>query len=186
MKPYLLIILFLLFHTTFAQDASHQNNNSEIVWSPETSIKWDNFQGELDPNIIGSAMTIYSIEIAPIDVMVDENDMIQGYENLTCYAKFHKNLSWTVTDNQSVLKHEQLHFDIAEIFARKLRNKFEELKAQKDARFSSYTEAYNRIWKNCRQYQMQYDKLTDHGRNLEVNNTWQVKIEEELAKTKDL
>ncbi len=33
---------------------------------------------------------------------------------------------------------------------------------------------------------MQYDKLTDHGRNLEINNTWQVKIEEELAKTKDL
>ena len=184
MKTFFLFISFIFFIPLNAQEYKNQTVDSIISWNANTLLSWNDFQGELQPNVYGSAMTIYSIDISPENVLVDENDMIQNYEELTCDAKFYKYLSWSVTNNKTILNHEQLHFDIAEVFARKLRAKFNELKILQEARFSIYMEAYETIWKNCRRFQMQYDKVTSHGINLEANRIWQQNIKKELEKSK--
>ncbi len=182
MKPLSILLSILFFFQLQAQESTNHINDSIINWSTNQSLSWDDFNGELEPTFYAAAMTTTSIDILPKDVMVDENDKIQGSEKLTCVARFHRNHSWTNSNNQDMLDHEQLHFDIAEIFARKLRKKFDELKSVKEARFTVYLEASQSNLKKCRRFQMQYDKLTNHGRDLETNKKWQQMIRSELAK----
>jgi hypothetical protein len=73
-----------------------------------------------------------------------------------------------------------LHFDIAEVYARKIREKFSSLKAQNEARFSVYQKEYNILWTECRDYQKLYDEQTDHGRKLLINGYWIKGIQDEL------
>ena len=108
------------------------------------NLSWSDFQGVVDPNTFGRAKTSYKIDIIPENVKVDEQDRIQGFEALTVDARFYKKQSWTTVpiNDTIVLGHEQIHFHIAEIFARKIRKKFINLQKNKEARFAVYSESY--------------------------------------------
>lgn len=156
-----------------------------INWEHSNTLTWNDFRGEVDKDILAAAMTSYKINLVPEAVMVDENDMIQGYENLTVVTQFYKELSWHTNDSNTLLAHEQLHFDIAELYARKIRQRFSELKIAKEARFTAYLDAYNILWKACRTYQKQYDRETAHGRNLLVNLNWEERVGKQLGEMND-
>ncbi|MCT8341206.1 DUF922 domain-containing Zn-dependent protease [Flavobacteriaceae bacterium TK19130] len=160
-------------------------NNSIIAWDSDNKLEWSDFQGEIDPDKFGSAMTSHKIEILPMNVMVDEEDNIQGYENMTVQAQFFKEKSWTATTSNYMLSHEQLHFDIAELFARKIRKRFEELKSNEIATFSKYQKAYSLLWKECRRMQIRYDKETKHGQLQDINSMWEKDIAEQLNDLKE-
>lgn len=174
--------LVLLSANLFAQKKSLKNGDTIISWKPMVKIAWSDFQGETNPATFGKAKTSYKIEIIPSNVRVDEEDRIQNYEDLTTEARFYKRQSWTTVsvNDTIVLDHEQLHFDIAELFARKIRKGFVELQKNKESRFSSYSQLYNLYWKACRKYQMDYDFETNHGRDLELNKKWSSKVKLEL------
>ena len=126
-------------------------------------------------------MTVYKIEILPKTVLVDEQGRIQGYEKMDIATYFFKKKSWTVKKNaMELLVHEQLHFDIAELFARKMRKEFYKLKKNKVDTFNAYQSVYTTLWKSCRMYQKQYDKETKHSRELVHNEEWAEKIYKEL------
>ena len=184
MNKNLLILLCLAVpFLNCAQQKSIKSVDTTISWDKNIKLKWSDFQGEIDSNLFGKAKTSYKIDIIPEDVLVDEKGNIQGFEELTVEARFYKNYSWTSVPNDDlvVLKHEQLHFDIAEFFAEKIRNKFLKLQKIKEARFSIYWENYSILWKECREFQKQFDFETDHGRNIESNKVWAKKIEEGLT-----
>jgi hypothetical protein len=83
-----------------------------IKWNENRKLTWDDFKAE--PLKMGStvAMTTthlgfsYSFANGKITYKID------------CW--FDKNKSWGLVKNDWILKHEQGHFDIAEIFARQL------------------------------------------------------------------
>jgi len=160
-------------------------NDSILEWNPKHGLSWSDFLGKPNEDVFGYAMTSYKIEIIPSDVLVDENDRIRGYENLSVKANFYKYHSWTIDRNNQLLQHEQLHFDIAELFARKMRKEFRKSQANKDAKFDTYLKHHNLFWKECRQYQIKYDNETRHGLEEEINKKWIIKINEELEAFKD-
>jgi len=164
----------------FFGHAQDNDPTSYISWDDGYQLKWTDFQGNTEGNFILAASTSYKIDLLPESVLVDENDQIQGYEKLTVVANFYKNTSWHTTNSQYILKHERLHFDIAELFARKIRKRFSELKKGKQASFAVYQDAFTLFWKECRKMQKQYDLETNHGRKLEVNEIWQTRILKEL------
>ncbi|WP_034061964.1 DUF922 domain-containing protein [Lacinutrix jangbogonensis] len=174
---YSILIFFIAF-----QNVVISQEESTISWKPTLKLSWLDFQGEVSPDVYGKANTSYKIEIVPADVLVDEQDNIQDYEKLTVDARFYKKQSWTtvLVSDTIVLNHEQLHFDIAELFARKVRKRFRELQKEKEARFSVYSKEYGVLWRACRKYQKQFDFETDHGRALDLNKTWSNKIKEAL------
>ncbi len=178
---YLLILLCFSFSSLSGQTVYTKPSNAIISWSSKKELTWNDFQGKIDPNIVANALTSYKIEIIPQNVQVDEQDRIQGYERLTVVTHFYKKQSWTTTFHDPiVLKHEQLHFDIAELYARKIRLRFSKLKSKKEARFSEYWNAYNQLWKACRMYQKQFDHETNHGRELQLNIIWEERIKQGL------
>lgn len=174
------LLLFLLGTGALSQNSYPNSDSNTIIWNQDQKLEWRDFTGVLDPNIFGNALTSYKIEIVPENVLVDAEDNIQGYENLTVVAKFYKDKSWTISQNENLLAHEQLHFDIAEVYSRMLRKKFSELKRMKEKRFSVYASAYEVLWQECRQYQKKYDSETKNGVLKVENNMWIHKIKQEI------
>lgn len=84
-----------------------------------------------------------------------------------------------------VLKHEQLHFDITELFARKLRKDISmaEFNTIKEA-LTYIKKSYKRHLKDYKKYQKQYDKEVIN-RNLKMQIIWNEKVEQLLNEYSD-
>ena len=156
--------------------------DSIIEWNHNQKLSWNDFLDKPDDNIIADALTSYKIEVIPSNVIVDEQDRIQNYHELSVKANFYKYHSWSIEKTKELLKHEQLHFDIAELYARKMRKEFVKMQNKNESRFESYLNCYNQLWKECRKLQQEYDFETNHGRLKEMNLKWINKITNELEK----
>jgi len=180
MKHYVSLLIIFLTLFAFSQDKNASENDSIISWNNERALQWSDFQGKLNPEVFAFAVTSYKIEIIPEHVIVDQDDNIQNYDVLNVVTNFYKYHSWTVSTDNDLLKHEQLHFDIAELFARKIRKRFSELKSTNEKGFSTYWKAYNTLWIACRKLQKQYDAETNHGVKKVENLKWIEKIIHDL------
>src|SRR5919112_1484552 len=96
-----------------------------IEWNAERRLTWNDFKAQPDKNSTNAALTSSSINIE-----FGYNSSGLKY-NIKC--RFDKNSSWGRIKNDYILSHEQGHFDIAEIHARKLH------KALKAYKFQSRT-----------------------------------------------
>lgn len=153
-----------------------------IPWTKSTKLSWADFKAKPNEEVFGYALTSYKVEIQPSDVLVDNENNIKKYEQLTVVANFYTNHSWVFKKSEYLLSHEQLHFDIAGLFAEKMNKEFERLKKEKVASFDSYLKVYQKLWAECRETQRAYDKETSHGQLVEENNSWIQRINEQLGK----
>jgi hypothetical protein len=97
-----------------------------------------------------------------------------------CYFNPHK--SWTKdTESAYLLKHEQLHFDITELFVRKLRAQLAKLGNDCEALSDHIEEYYQRNYKEFVAYQDRYDRESEHSLNKEKQADWEQKVARELA-----
>lgn len=169
--PGILILLFLLFYSFVL--------NEKITWSEELRLSWTDFKGIPDKSSPYVAMTnsgiVFSYQVA------SEN----GNLSLTTEveAQFHPEMSWHKPDkvNNHVLKHEQGHFNITEIHARKLRKAFEEYKVTKNYK-KELSAFFTRINRERQQMQDRYDRETNHSQNLAKEAEWQDFIHSELKR----
>lgn len=180
MRKALLIAFYLVFGVINAQDKTISSENV-IQWQEAYKLRLEDFQ-KARTSGDSYSYSAYKIEFYPSEVIVDRNDYIQGYKDLTVVAEFHMNESHFHPDYEAdLLKFEQLTFDIAELFARKIRKKFEEMKTEKERRFSAYQYEYNVLLKACKKYQSEFRKATNSGWESQKEiNTWESKIHNEL------
>lgn len=178
-----LAVLFLLLFSVQIIVAQDKLVNSENVlqWQEGYGLRVEDFQKPRQANDSYSH-TAYKIEFYPSEVLVDANDYIQGYENLTVVAEFHMDKSHFNPEYEAdLLPFEQLTFDITELYARKIRKRFEELKAKEEKRFSMYNYEYNLLWKACLEYQSEFSKASNNGWESEDKIAeWRNKIDQEL------
>lgn len=156
------------------------NGQETIKWSNDKKLTWSDFKGSPNLDVIAYAQTAYKIEILPSDVLVDDNNNIQNYEDMTVEAVFYTNESWVYEKSEYLLKHEQLHFDIAALYAYKIRMAFDTLIKEKNANFESYLKVYKKLWTKCLETQKTYDSETQHGQLVKENNEWIEKINTEI------
>jgi len=154
--------------------------NNLIHWNSGRKLSWKDFQAQPDKNSTNAALTNSSINI-------EFGYSSKGLKyNIKC--RFDQNLSWGRIKNDYILAHEQGHFDIAEIHARKLN------KAMKSYKFDNRTvgkdvnKIYDTVMKNHHAFQSQYDGETNYSRDAAQQNHWKIKIEqilEELNEYRD-
>ena len=181
MNKTIIILLFLLNCNLIIGNITRKD--SIIEWSENQKLTWADFLDTADENdAVADALTSYKIEIIPSNVKVDEQDRILNYKELTVKANFYKYHSWHIEKTDKLLEHEQLHFDIAELFARKMRKEFVKMQRENDSKFDSYSKCYSRLWRECKEMQQLYDYETNHGREKEINLEWIEKIKLELKK----
>jgi hypothetical protein len=161
--PFLLLVV--LSRISYAQDDSASQDT--IIWQPAYKLSWADFQGLPDSNSIGGAATA-----SGIGYRVFRTDTGVRVE---VYTYFSRKLSWSKRQfaTSRSLRHEQGHFDISEVFARRLRKQFSEYKVNIESIGSDLLDLYNlnhREWENI---QDQYDIETDHHRNCSKQDEWE-------------
>ena len=102
------------------------------------------------------------------------------------YAYFYPTLSWYKPDDASkiILSHEQAHFDITEIHARKLRKRIAEFEFTQNSQTESKA-LYETTEKERRAMQERFDIDTRHSRDVQQEFVWESKIARMLDELDD-
>jgi hypothetical protein len=110
----------------------------------------------------------------------------KGMIKFVVKAVFIRSRSWLKTDSEHILKHEQGHFDICEIYARKLRQRIASKKFQPSKRgFAEISALYKEVNNELQKEQDRYDRETEHSVKTEKQEFWNKKIEGDLEGLKD-
>ena len=166
-------IIALLLTTLVFVSYTHPKDPNRILWSKDRPLTWFDFKAPAKQNQGYDAMTEYSIDY----------DQVNNRTGVFCY--FEKSKSWRIKKQETdyLLKHEQYHFNIAEIYARKLRKQIIELKLMDDQK--ELKKAYNKIFNECSKAQNNYDKETSHSRNSEAQAKWEKDMDIQMQELND-
>ncbi len=158
-----------------------QSTNS-ILWEDEFLLSWSDFQGHPDENHPMKAMTAAGASVQ----RKGERSGNKVTIHYTVCTVFSPKKSWVKDDEPSdaLLAHEQLHFDIAELFTRKLRKRIQTFAFTANFQ-EEYKEIYQKINQERNDYQILYDKVTDHSRNKEAQVEWVQKVTTEIQSLSD-
>src|SRR5436190_457537 len=108
---YLILFVTILFCFSFYKE------DEVISWSKDRKLTWADYKGKPQRRF-AAASTVYSLGRK---VIMQSNGTTAAQINAYFYCDDSwKKESWI---NESVLAHEQKHFDIVELFARKIRKK---------------------------------------------------------------
>lgn len=175
MKKRLLLALAVpLLLTTCAIDSSWAQDF--IVWQPGVKLKWDDFLAKPERHNRASALTTSGIHYHG---EVNDSDVVD-----TIAAIFYEDQSWVRHRSDRLLLHEQGHFDITEIYARRLRKRIMEIPVRSDKPEFQLPLIYYVVEAERRKTENLYDEETDHGKNEEGQSRWNDKIRTELDSLK--
>ena len=173
-------IKYVLFFSLFIILGFNDSQDYEtIAWSPENILTWEDFKGKAPDNDRAAATTAsgisYQFSTSGSSGEIELDYLVSTF--------FYPNKSWYQPSlcDSLILSHEQLHFDISELYARKMRNRLAS---------SSYTEnvkaevkqIYKEVLEELEAFQNLYDDQTNFSRDLEHQLIWNNKIEEALSK----
>ena len=148
-----------------------------INWRNRRILTWTDFKGSPVSTAPNAALTSTSILIN-----YQYNDDSFQF-NLNCVFYPHK--SWTKVKSGNILAHEQGHFDISQLYTRKLFKALKEYKFRPATVDRDVQEIYQRITNEQADYQKLYDTETNYSRNAAGQEEWVKRIEQELKETAD-
>ncbi|WP_460503587.1 DUF922 domain-containing protein, partial [Hymenobacter agri] len=141
-----------------------------ITWSAERRLTLADFQarGPAGSPLAASTSSNINADAACKDYVFSS----------TVKATFDPNTSWfrnPKTASESLLRHEQLHFDISEVYARIMRQKLQAFAAKANCEklqpgFNNTTKLVYAAWDN---EQNRYDQETNHGLNAARQAQWE-------------
>ncbi len=151
-----------------------------IPWQSQYRLKWSDFRGPVPVDAVPAATTASGISYRySANLMHHEVDL-----DFEVTAYFYPDESWyrpSVCDD-NVLAHEQLHFDISELYARKMRFKLERTAFSENVK-KEIRDIYQETLNELKDFQEKYDWETNFSRNLETQAKWNARIAEALERT---
>jgi len=163
MNKFILLFLLCAFAVT-----SHAQTK---YWDAEDKLTWEDYKGEAPATRTAARSYVgFSFYVLSVD----------SFTNIGTYSVrsfFISDSSWVqpgLWHRDDLLEHEQLHFDLAELYASQIR-KLIEGRTPKEAR-----EIYNAMLPEYRRRQRDYDIETRHGINSDHQIHWNQMIEDEL------
>ena len=171
---YLILFITTLFCLSFIDD------DNVIIWNKDRKLVWSDYKGKPQKRFV-AASTVYSLGRK---VLKKEDGTIVA----RIQAYFYCEDSWKKDDwiNDDVLAHEQKHFDIVELFSRKMRKQitgmtflnFSDAEKKVDAMYGLYNEQMDK-------FQDQYDEETDGSMNGDAQRKWNKNIMAEIEALAD-
>tara|TARA_B110001454_G_scaffold193567_1_gene194530 strand:- start:214 stop:744 length:531 start_codon:yes stop_codon:yes gene_type:complete len=163
------------------------SKNDVLVWSENYSLKWSDFKAESNPAIFEDSHSTIKYGFTWIVDSDKLNEKIVFLiDNIKLTVEFHPLLSWVRTSefNDNLLKHEQGHFDLAEllrrdydkIFKHKFYHKVFPTRGQNDAQRKQFAkEDSGRMISNevdklniiLTKKRKEYDVETEYGKNIQ-------------------
>jgi hypothetical protein len=146
-----------------------------IPWQPERMLAWDDFL--CAPQKQGDAVASTSTSLG-IAYQLRNGKLTY---DITCHFSKHK--SWGSLKTEYILAHEQAHFDITELHARKLYEALYNYNYDPASFKKDIGIIYERIVKEKEAMQEAYDGETDHSRKRRIQYDWLEKIDILLEET---
>ncbi len=143
-----------------------------IPWKENRKLSWDDFKAKPDASSSYKAKTesILNLAIAT-----------KGMEaSITMQNCFDKNASWVKEKRDILLVHEQAHFDISELWARKFKQRLNGKTFAIKTFQKTLNSMHDSIYKEGKAMQVEYDKETEHSVNTKAQEKWDKKIAADL------
>ncbi|WP_224489296.1 DUF922 domain-containing protein [Robertkochia flava] len=156
--------------------------DAPILWDGVGHLTWDDFRGAPEMDTDAAATTVSALSY-------NFQGYIQGNELVYVYdvkAYFFPDKSWVRPgmQDEELLLHEQLHFDITAWYASKLRKAFDTITPSADPE-EKVRAVYKQIQGELDSVQLRYDKQTDYSRNTREQLLWQSRIKAYLNRAYD-
>ncbi|MEO7264762.1 MAG: hypothetical protein ABIW38_07605 [Ferruginibacter sp.] len=157
------ILVCLVVFSSFVSLAQPNENNWLVKWDANNKISWDNF-------VVKDTIDRYAAES---NTFFKANFYLKN-DSVFCQVITYLNAdrSWRKpslqTDGEYAINHEQIHFDITEIFARRIRKELI-LNAANEPKVEKI---YFDNAKACREFQELYDNETRHSLDKRNQERW--------------
>jgi len=161
--------------TAASTEADKKEDKEFIPWLHERMLEWEDFQ--CAPNRKSDAVASTSTSLG----LAYQIKNRQLSFSITC--AFSKTKSWGTLKTDYILAHEQGHFDITEIYARKLHQALSFYKFNSKTYGQDINRIYQRIVKEKEHFQNLYDGQSDHSRNKRIQANWAEIIDSLLVET---
>lgn len=163
----MLLVIVLFFSLTFSY-----SEDEYIEWNPFYQLQWDDFRGEPAPGARGDAGAVVKIQAQPYRI---KDEVFYDVK-----ALFNRDKSWVRDGSDILLKHERLHFDLAELYARKIRQRIEQLKHDHVKDISVFNAAIRELLDESNEVDIRYDVETLHGAMSRQQKKWNLSVCDEL------
>lgn len=146
--------------------------NDTIEWSDARKLAWTDFKAKPQSFIDAAALTSSGISIG-----YEFDESINKYKVIVT-AFFTPSESWVKADgkNNYVLNHEQQHFNITELYVRKMRKAIAESNFTSGNISTVVNKIYKQYMKEWDTVQKQYDAETKHSIIEKKQEEWNIKI----------
>jgi len=157
-----------------------QNDEPVLSWNESYKLAWQNFKAKPNSNESAVAITASGITFGFSIGQTDKKEVVSFSSEV--HAHFYPELSWYKKEqaDNHILGHEQLHFDITELYARKFKYRISQVKLSNNVR-RDLKKIHNDINTELSQMQNKYDNETDYSRNFESQSKWKIYVDAELA-----
>lgn len=176
------------FEINSSEKATITGNIQEekILWSLERKLTWEDFKGK-NTGDFGTRKAATTAQILTVHSYYDESG-VPVFE-IGCF--FYPYRSWSIISDEFALQHEQLHFDIGELYARKIRKKFDSLYQVKERDTEIYRVIFHNLDNECRKRNDVYDsevyRIEENGEvifNHDKQQEWIQNITSEIHQLK--
>ncbi len=156
-------------------------DHEEIVWQSNRRLVWDDFTSRAGSSGVFKAYTTAGMRY--------EIDSPGEQVRIRTEAYFIKSESWVHIDHKNavLLRHEQGHFDLAAVYARRLDKSLRKFEVSASEFIAqnlnvSVQQIFNELYDELSSTQGRYDAETNHGTIAEAQSEWEVWIKNELVK----
>ena len=169
-------LLALAGFASFSAAAQANTAGGTLHWSASRPLVLADFKGRPRPGEAHAALTSATI----VAQVACKGGQFTGHVQ----AAFDPTVSWwrePATMTPKLLRHEQLHFDITEVYARRLRQKLASVRtpcAQLGQEFERLSRVVYADWEKAEQ---QYDRDTNHGLLPAPQAQWEAQVQQQLA-----
>lgn len=154
------------------------STDETITWNASKKLTWADFRAKPDVQSNAAALTASGITFG-YSVKTSGSKIIDF--SATVEAHFYPNRSWFLKDKSDdyILGHEQLHFDITELYVRKFREQLNRVRVNQNLKVQ-LNKLHNSVNEALNETQKRYDKQTNHSINVEMQKQWESFIAAEL------
>lgn len=153
--------------------------NTKLFWDEDSNLNWADFQNVRRSSDDDAAMSSIAIESRCV---VEKNGAF-----IRVRASFDPTKSWVKYDCKTsyILNHEQMHYNIVEIYARKLRKAIAETEFNRKTFTKDFNILFDSIAAEHEAFQDRYDDETGHSILQARQNAWNDIIVNELESLED-
>jgi hypothetical protein len=177
----ILLLNFSCLNLIYSQSSCIDSPQGPVIhWSPDIKLKWSDFKAT-EKKAPGFAIAASTCGFGYEGTQSGNEFTIDVYVRFYCEESWH-NANY---DFKDVLAHEQLHFDICEVYGRMFYKGVVELRAKDELSQESIEKLYHRLTFEYEKIQDVYDDETNHSINGDKQREWNVAISKKLEELSD-